>query len=187
MKTRRLVVFAALALLVVACGPSAAQQQAAIETQVAAMMATQVAEDALLPTQPIVDATADPSSSTLTASLPADAACIPDNTTQVMATVEEVYSGDSIKVDINGADHEVRYIGVDAGDLPADVNSELVLGKQVLLITDTTDVDEYGRWLRYVIVDGVFVNFELIRRGAAFVSLEAPDLACEREFNDLRQ
>jgi endonuclease YncB( thermonuclease family) len=187
MNTRRLVLLAALALLVAACGPSAAQQQAAIETQVAALMATQAAEDALLPTQPITEGTQSAEAGQSLAVLPADAACIPGNTTQVVGTVEEVYSGDSIKVDIEGADHEIRYIGIDAGDLPADVNSELVLGKQVILIMDTTDVDEYGRWPRYVIADGVFVNFELIRRGAAFVSLEAPDLACEQDFKDLRQ
>jgi endonuclease YncB( thermonuclease family) len=116
--------------------------------------------------------------------LPADAACVPDNTERVVGIVEEVYSGDSIKVDINGADFEVRYIGIDDGDQPPDVNSQLVLGKQVLLIMDVTDVDQYGRLPRYVIADGVFINLELVRRGAAFVSIEEPDLACEQAIKD---
>ncbi|MEX1248455.1 MAG: thermonuclease family protein, partial [Anaerolineales bacterium] len=125
-------------------------------------------------------ATVDP----LLPPIPNDAACVPDNTPRVLAIVKTVWSGDSIGVEIEGRDYEVRYVGIDAGGLPLDANRQLVEGKQVLLITDTTDVDQYGRLLRYVVADGVFVNLELIRRDAAFVSIEPPDVACERTFED---
>lgn len=187
MNTRTFLTLTLTALLLAACGPSAAEQQAAVDTQVAALLSGQATESALLnppdlPT-PVVEqpqATINP----LLPSLPADAACTPDNTPRVLATVTDVWSGDSIQVDIEGRSYEVRYIGIDAGGMSADANRQLVEGKQVLLITDTTDVDEYGRLPRYVVVDGIFVNLRLIQDGAALLSIEAPDVACEQVFEN---
>ncbi len=73
-------------------------------------------------------------------------------------------------MNIVGQSFEVRYIGVDSGDLPTDANAGLVAGKQVMLVTDTSEIDDYGRLPHYVIADGLFVNLELIKQGAAYVS-----------------
>lgn len=192
MKTIRLIPLLLLAVTLAACGPSAAAQEAAVQTQVALLMLSQEATQAAVPTEasPVVGALetpiegVPPTSEALLPPIPASAACVPDNTDRVLGTVTEVFSGDSIEVDVNGADFEIRYIGLDAGGLPMDINRQLVEGKQVLLISDTTNVDEYGRLPRYVIADGVFVNLELLRQNAAYLSLEEPDMACEQAFKD---
>ena len=48
-------------------------------------------------------------------------------------------------------------------------NSELVREKEITLEEDVTDRDRYGRLLRYVYADGIFVNAELVRQGYALV------------------
>jgi micrococcal nuclease len=187
MKIMKIVTPLVILLALTACG-GGQSDQSAVDTQVAALISQQAtaAANAGQPTSAVatsaiegVQATDDP-----LITIPEDAACTPDNSPRVAATVTDIWSGDDIQVDINGQSYEVRYIGIDSGDLPVDANRELVEGKQVLLITDTTDVDEYGRLVRYVIADGVFVNLELLRRGAAFLSIEDPDKACEQVFTD---
>lgn len=176
-------------ILLTACGGSQ-PEQAAVETQVAALISQQATAGAagVAPQATVAGAEGLPSDlptvDPLLPPLPDDANCTPDNSPRVMAVVTDVWSGDSIQVNINGQSFEVRYIGIDAGDLPSDTNRQLVEGKNVLLITDTTDVDEHGRLIRYVIADGVFVNLELLRRNAAYLSFEAPDLACEQVFTE---
>lgn len=187
---RNLIALTLAVFLLAACGPSAAEQQAAVQTQVALLQASQQqTEAALQASQPTAapvatEAGAQPTNNTLIPPLPAEANCTPDSTQRVLAMVTDVWSGDSIQVDINGQSFEVRYIGIDSGDLPAEPNRQMVEGKQVVLVSDTTDVDEYGRLPRYVIADGVFVNLQLLRTGAAYLSLEAPDLACQQVFKD---
>jgi endonuclease YncB( thermonuclease family) len=180
-----------ISILLAACGPSQADHDAAVATQVALLMQEQgtsggatVAPANEVPTssagtQPTTDAEIV---------LPGDAACTPDETPRVIGTAVEVWSGDSIGVDINGTIFEVRYIGIDGDDNEAalDANRQLVEGKQVLLIMDTTDADEFGRLLRYVIADGVFINMELLRRGVAYAAAEEPDLSCQDEFSRVR-
>ena len=187
MKILKIVSPIVILMLVAACGPSAADSQAAIDTQVAELINQQATVDAAGGTAQPTAAGAGTQSADLATidpllTLPDDANCTPDNSPRVMATVTDIWSGDAIQVNFNGQSFEVRYIGIDAGDLPADTNRQLVEGKQVLLITDTTDVDEFGRLPRYVIADGVFVNLELLRRNVAFLAFEAPDLACEQVF-----
>jgi len=189
MKRTKLPIPLIFVLLLTACG-SGQSDQSAVETQVAALINQQATADgAGAAPQPTVGGTSvgqgeQPTVDPLLV-MPEDASCTPDNSQRVMATVGEIWSGDSIQVNINGQSFEVRYIGIDSGDLSSDANRQLVEGKQVLLITDTTDVDEYGRLLRYVIADGVFVNLELLRRDAAFASLEEPDMACKAEICQL--
>ncbi len=75
-----------------------------------------------------------------------------------------------------GGDYRVRYIGIDTPEVDEPYyeeakqhNQELVGGKTVRLEEDVTDKDRYGRLLRYVYVDSVFVNLELVRQGCAEV------------------
>jgi hypothetical protein len=183
-----------IAVLLTACG-GGQPEQGAVETQVAALLTQQVEQDAggqqaAAATPGDGSQSADPDNPiSIDAQLypvPADASCTGSNSARVVGTVTDVWSGDSIQVNINGQSYEVRYIGVDAGDQPADTNRQLVEGKQVLLITDTTDADEFGRLPRYVIADGVFVNLELLRRNAVYISIEAPDLSCEQVFKQTK-
>jgi endonuclease YncB( thermonuclease family) len=176
-----------LVFLLAACG-GGQSDQAAVDTQVAALINQQATADAAAngsqPTASIATATAGSVNvGGVQIQIPQEAAaCLPVGTAQVVGTVTDVWSGDEIQVDVNGQSVNVRYIGVDApdGDGPTAANAQLVDGKQVLLITDVTDVDEYGRLPRYVITaDSVFVNLELVRQGQAFPSAEDPDVACK--------
>lgn len=112
-------------------------------------------------------------------------ACIPTGTSSEVATVTRVIDGDTIVVAIEGAEFRVRYIGIDTpeqgypyfGEATAK-NAELVEGETVTLIWDVSPTDQFDRLLRYVLVEGSFVNFELVRQGYALASNYPPDVAC---------
>ena len=89
------------------------------------------------------------------------------------ARVLRVIDGDTIVI---SGQYRVRYIGIDAPEVgepyyeeATEYNRYLVGGKTVEMETDVTDKDRYGRLLRYVYVDGTFVNAELVRQGYATV------------------
>lgn len=108
--------------------------------------------------------------------------------------VTKVIDGDTIHVNINGTDYKVRYIGMDApentskkealGSEATERDKQLVAGKQVVLVKDVSETDRYGRLLRYVFVDNVFVNYELVREGYATASRYPPDVHCQQVLND---
>ena len=56
------------------------------------------------------------------------------------------------------------------------MNEELVGKGKVMLEKDTSDKDIYGRLLRYVYVNDIFVNAELVRQGYAYARAYPPDL-----------
>jgi endonuclease YncB( thermonuclease family) len=179
----------AATLVLTACssgGLTDAQQTGAVNTAVAQML-NQAGTDAALSVPTAEQATTAPevaaptSSGQSTITIPPEAGCLPVGTDRVVGTVTDIWAGDEIEVEVNGQKVDVRYIGVDAGDQPMDANSQLVLGKQVLLVRDVTDVDEYGRLPRYVVTDaGVFVNYQLVKQGVAFPSSEPPDTSCDQ-------
>jgi micrococcal nuclease len=122
--------------------------------------------------------------------------CIPTGTDRQTAQVTRIIDGDTIEVKIDGAKYKVRYIGMDTPELEddrADVrelaqqakefNTDQVAKKTVTLIKDTSDVDQYGRLLRYVIADGVFINKELVEKGYAESFTFPPDVSCSKVFN----
>ncbi len=111
----------------------------------------------------------------------------------VEARVVRVIDGDTIEVEVAGASYNVRYIGMDTpetvdpgspiewmGPEAAAVNAELVAGKSVVLESDVSQTDQYGRLLRYVwLTDSVpwtLVNLELVRRGVASIDTWPPDV-----------
>lgn len=108
--------------------------------------------------------------------------------------VVRVIDGDTIDVQINGAEFRVRYVGVNTpergescySDATA-ANSELVLGQTVRLVKDTSDTDRYDRLLRYVYVGDTFVNRELIVRGYGEAVLYRPDDLHFEQFSELEQ
>ena len=79
----------------------------------------------------------------------------------------------------------MRYIGIDTPEIYPEVeafgrearqaNRRLVEGKEVHLERDVSETDKYGRLLRYVYVDGVFVNAELVKQGLARAKTYPPD------------
>ncbi|MGC1121931.1 MAG: thermonuclease family protein, partial [Candidatus Methanofastidiosia archaeon] len=81
----------------------------------------------------------------------------------------KVLDGDTIELN-NG--ETVRLIGIDApelfepgGDIARDYLSCLVLGKELVLETRGEDRDAYDRLLRYVYVDTVCINEEMVKHG----------------------
>jgi micrococcal nuclease len=95
------------------------------------------------------------------------------------ALVAQVIDGDTIEL-ADGS--RVRYLGIDtpeSGEYYASEatakNRELVEGKIVELQQGERDGDEYGRLLRYVYVNGIFVNAELVAQGYARAYIFNPD------------
>jgi len=93
--------------------------------------------------------------------------------------VTKVVDGDTIHV----GKQKIRLIGINTPEIahqgqPTQCYGEeakaylqnQILNKEVLLENDpqTDDVDKYGRSLRYVSVEGVLINRELVRLGYAF-------------------
>jgi len=120
------------------------------------------------------------------------AGCAP--VTEEQALVVRVIDGDTIEI-AGGA--RVRYIGIDTPEVYPEMeyygaeawekNSELVEGKMVKLEKDVSDKDRYGRLLRYIYVDGVFINAELVRLGYASAVAYPPDIKYKELFNRLEE
>jgi micrococcal nuclease len=106
-----------------------------------------------------------------------------------VAVVQRVVDGDTIV--LRGGER-VRYIGVDTPEsvkpgtpvqcwakAASRMNEGLVEGERVRLRFDSERRDRYGRTLAYVYRagDGLFVNAELVRRGAARVLTIPPNVA----------
>ena len=100
--------------------------------------------------------------------------------------VVRVVDGDTIEIE---GGQTVRYIGIDTpetvhpqktvecfGREASNKNKEIVDGKFVRLEKDVSEVDKYGRLLRYIYVDDVFVNELLVREGFAHASSYPPDV-----------
>jgi micrococcal nuclease len=154
-----------------------------------------------LPTDPAPTAGSEPAISDLRSSLSVPitgAGCIPNNPSQT-GKVVQVVDGDTIKVllDQDGLTYSVRYIGMDTPEDTSQVeqfgpeatakNEQLVYGKTVTLIRDVSETDRYGRLLRYVVVEGVFVNYELLAQGYANTATYPPDVSCISLFQQAEQ
>lgn len=106
--------------------------------------------------------------------------------------VIRVIDGDTIEID---GGEKVRYIGVNTpetvntktivecfGKEASDKNKELVEGKPVRLEKDISDRDRYGRLLRYVYVDDIFINDYLVRQGYANSASYPPNIKYQEQF-----
>ena len=126
------------------------------------------------------------------------ASCIPNNLSQT-GKVVDVVDGDTIKVllDQDGQTYTVRYIGMDTPESTSQVeffgaeasvkNVQLVFGKTITMIKDVSETDRYGRLLRYILVDNIFVNYELVAQGYANTASYPPDIACIPTFLEAEQ
>lgn len=115
--------------------------------------------------------------------------CLPDNPPET-ARVSEVVDGDTIHVVIQGKEYKLRYIGINApentiekepfGHEAAERNRQLVNSKIVTLVKDVSETDRFGRLLRYVFVESIFVNLTLVQEGFARVKSYPPDVSCNQ-------
>lgn len=110
-----------------------------------------------------------------------------------LGIVTKVVDGDTIQINGNLT---VRYIGIDTpetvdprrevgcfGKEASEKNKLLVLGKEVRLEKDVSETDRYGRLLRYVYVDNVMVNEQLVLDGYAQSSSYPPDIKYQERFD----
>lgn len=104
--------------------------------------------------------------------------CILQNRTTQL--VYRVIDGDTIELQ---SGERVRLIGINTPESGQKCYTEatnrlkdLVEAKEIRLEKDVTDKDQYGRLLRYVFVDGSFVNLLLVREGYANVYTVSPDV-----------
>jgi micrococcal nuclease len=115
-----------------------------------------------------------------------------------MATVTQEVDGDTIHVDIGGADERIRFIGIDTpethgrnglvecfGKEASEHTAALIpVGTEVRLVRDAEARDRYGRLLAYVYraKDNLFVNLALARDGYADVLTYPPNVAHADDF-----
>ena len=65
-----------------------------------------------------------------------------------------------------------------------DYLDELLDGKSVRLEKDVSETDKYGRFLRFVYLEDVFVNDKLVRDGYARVYTYPPDVKYQDQFRE---
>lgn len=100
--------------------------------------------------------------------------------------VIRVIDGDTIEIE---GGQKVRYIGMDTpetvdpgksvqcfGKEASTRNKELVEGKEISLEKDVSEIDKYGRLLRYVWIGDQMINEELITEGYARLDTVPPDV-----------
>ncbi len=105
----------------------------------------------------------------------------------------EVVDGDTLVVDGPGGRTEVRLIGINApergecftGEATAALRS--AVDGPVLLVGDVSDLDRFGRSLRYVeTADGVDVGARLVEGGFAIARRFPPDVARADDYERLQ-
>lgn len=102
------------------------------------------------------------------------------------AKVVRAIDGDTIEIE---GGRKVRYIGIDTPELEDkqgnlecfarlayERNRELVEGKTIELEKDVSETDRFGRFLRYVYVEHLFINELLVKEGYAKASSYPPDV-----------
>ncbi len=96
------------------------------------------------------------------------------------SVVTRVIDGDTLEIETG---EKVRLICVNTpekDELGYEKSKEflenLVLNKQVTLEKDITNKDKYGRLLRYIYIDNVFVNKEIVQQGYGKIYRYEPDI-----------
>jgi len=115
--------------------------------------------------------------------------CLPTGSDQQVAKVVQVMSGDEIGVHIDGDFFTVRYLGAEVPDPDGytsgwsrSANFELVTGKEVTLIQDFYLSDPPSYLPRYVIVDDVFVNYQMLMDGFLKQEEAGIKISCVEKF-----
>lgn len=109
------------------------------------------------------------------------ATAAPSDESGELWTVTYVYDGDSMSVERDGVEEDVRVIGIDTperGECGADDAREAAQvtleGQQVTLVPGApTDRDTYDRLLRYVEIDGEDYGLQMITYGYAIARYDS--------------
>ena len=131
----------------------------------------------------VATSTSDSSSTTTIAqSTTAPTTSLPDGTQT--AVVVSVTDGDTIRVDHTGGSNDpLRLIGINTPESGEcyEVESTVALdslvgGETVIIVSDVSDRDQFGRLLRYVyLTDNTFVNEVMVRQGYGIAREYPPD------------
>jgi micrococcal nuclease len=104
-------------------------------------------------------------------------------------TVKDVIDGDTFRTSDGKV---IRLIGVNSPEIgePCSIEakdklSELIIGKQIRLEGDAGSKDAYGRQLKYVYIDDIFVNSELVRLGLARTEEIKPNVKYSELFQEM--
>ena len=131
-----------------------------------------------------------------------DASAAPDDTIDFPAALEtsgweatRVIDGDTLVVEGPDGDVTVRIIGINTpergecfADEATDALEELVDGEELELVEDVSDLDQYGRALRYVeTTSGVDVGAELVADGMAIARRYEPDVDRSSRYQSLQE
>jgi micrococcal nuclease len=104
----------------------------------------------------------------------------------VFYKVKEIVDGDTFTIE-NG--NKIRLIGINTPEYgmyfyeeAKDVLALIIKGKKVLIERDISDIDRYGRLLRYAYYGQLFVNLEMVIRGFANSFTYPPDVKYQEKF-----
>lgn len=113
------------------------------------------------------------------------------------AKVSFIYDGDTIELVDK---RKVRYIGINTPEInwksddpqcfatqSARINKEMVWGQEIEMAKDISETDKYGRILRYIWIDGIFMNDFLLRQGYAKLDLIPPDTSYSGQFKEAQK
>ena len=105
--------------------------------------------------------------------------------------VKRIIDGDTFELTDGKS---VRLIGIDTPEVGETCStqatnqlSSLIGGETVYLEKDVSETDIDGRLLRYVYVNGVFVNLELVYYGYAYAVSYPPDIAYASQLADAEE
>ncbi|MDQ3099236.1 MAG: thermonuclease family protein [bacterium] len=126
-----------------------------------------------------------------------DSSTVLGTTTREKVIIRRIIDGDTIELSDG---RKLRYIGIDTpetvkpnapvecfGKDASNKNKELAAGKQAELEKDVSEVDRYGRLLRFVYIDGVMINELLVRQGFAYASTYPPDVKYSQLFKEAQK
>ncbi len=112
---------------------------------------------------------------------------LPPPEIRITGTVVSVTDGDTVQIDIEGTQHNVRLLGINApeieecwGQEAAVKLQELIGGQTVLLTSGPDETDSFGRLLRYIYLESeepVFVNSVMVETGNAVGLQDGSDVA----------
>ncbi len=111
--------------------------------------------------------------------------------------VSRVIDGDTIELSDGRI---IRYIGINTPEInhpekglecygpeATSRNRELVESKNIVLMKGIEDKDKYGRYLRYVFIDAIFINSQLVAEGFAYASSYGPERKFQQVLVQLQQ